>query len=237
MQFHIDPGPGALVKAKQYEVNLRENTALFVSHNHLNHANDANAVISAMTHNGEDKRGVLFVNKTSIEGDEKTHPIITNYHKKCVERIITLNVGNKAGIGNIDIIATPTKHSDEQGPGFKFFTQSFVLSYVGDTEYSKEVAEAHKGSDIVILNVVNPSGFSKKGQMNTEDAIKFLEKTKPSLAIITHFGIKMLSSDPLNEARTIQNTTKVQTIAAKDGMVINPQSYSAVIKQRTLNLY
>ena len=44
-QYHIDPGPGSLVMARESGINLRANTALFVTHNHLNHANDINAVI------------------------------------------------------------------------------------------------------------------------------------------------------------------------------------------------
>ena len=43
-QFHIDPGPGSLVMAKQAGINLRANTAVVVTHNHLNHCNDINAV-------------------------------------------------------------------------------------------------------------------------------------------------------------------------------------------------
>jgi ribonuclease BN (tRNA processing enzyme) len=237
MQFHVDPGPGSLVKAKQYDINLRENTALFVSHNHLNHSNDTNAVISAMTNNGEDKRGVFLASKSVIEGDKEVNPIVTKFHSNCVEKTIIMEPGKKVGIGNVDIVATPTKHNDKEGIGFKFFTQNFVLSYLGDTAYTSELVEAHKGCDIAIINLVNPKEIKNNKQMNTEDAINLLKKIKPSLAIITHFGIKMLSADPINEARTIQRESGVQTIAAKDGMVLNPQSYSALIKQKTLNLY
>ena len=49
MQFHLDPGPGALIMAKMYGINIRENVGVFVSHNHINHANDVNAVIIAKT--------------------------------------------------------------------------------------------------------------------------------------------------------------------------------------------
>lgn len=236
-QFHIDPGPGALIKAKQYDINLRENTALLVSHAHINHSNDANAVIAAMTHNGDDKRGVLITNKTAMHGDEKINPIITQYHKNCVEKYIIMEKEKKIGVDNIDILATPAKHSDQNAIGFKFFTKEFTLSYVGDTSLTKDIANAHKNSDIIILNIKNPGNIKKKEDMNTDDAIKFLNIAKPSLAIITHFGIKMVSQDPINEARTIQKETKVQVIAAKDGMTINPLSYNASIKQKTLNSY
>ena len=35
-QYHIDPGPGSLVMAKEAGINLRANTALFVSNNSIN---------------------------------------------------------------------------------------------------------------------------------------------------------------------------------------------------------
>jgi len=234
-QFHIDPGPGSLVRARQEDIIMRENTAVFVSHNHINHCNDVNAVISAMTHSGLDKRGVLVGNKTVINGEGELKPYVTDYHKNCVEKYIALDQGAKIGINNIDIKTLYTRHQgDINTIGFKFFTPEFTLSYTSDTEYSTALSEAHAKTDILILNVVNPTGVKQEGLLNTDDAIKLIEKVKPALAIITHFGIKMLSANPLTEAREISKKTKVQTIAAKDGLVVNPLSYAAKGKQKTL---
>jgi hypothetical protein len=47
----------------------------------------------------------------------------------------------------------------------------------------------------------------------------------------------MIKADPLYEAREIQRRTNVQTIAAKDGMVINPATYSAKSRNKTLNTF
>ena len=71
----------------------------------------------------------------------------------------------------------------------------------------------------------------------SDDAIKILKQTQPSLAIITHFGNKMIQADILCETRKIQQESKVQVIAAKDGMKVNPESYSSKLKTKTLNLY
>ena len=121
--------------------------------------------------------------------------------------------------------------------GFKFFTPSFTLSYVGDTEYFADLPGHHSNSDIILMNITSPAGTQARKNMNSDDAVKLLRKAKPKLAIITHFGVKMLAADPLNEARYIQKETGMQVIAAKDGMKINPASYSAMLKQKTLNLY
>ena len=69
-QFHIDPGPGALTSAVSCGINLRATTAVFVSHNHIYHCNDVNALIDAMTYSGFDKKGVLISNSTVVNGAE-----------------------------------------------------------------------------------------------------------------------------------------------------------------------
>jgi ribonuclease BN (tRNA processing enzyme) len=236
-QFHIDPGPGALVMARLYEINLRNNTAVFVSHNHINHAAGVNSVISSMTHNGLDKKGVLVGNNSAINGSPDSEPFVHKFYKKCVERYIALDPGSKVGINHIDIRLTKSKHQDENAVGFKFFAPKFILGYTSDTEYTPEIADQYANSDILILNVIFPDSIEKKGLMNTDDAVKFINRVKPRLAVITHFGIKMLQADPLYEAREIQKKTKVQVIAAKDGLVINPVSFSSSVRQKTLKNY
>ena len=236
-QFHLDPGPGSLTQAKEYSVTLRANTAILVSHNHLNHCNDMYAVIEAMTLSGLDKRGVLVTNKTIVEGLKEQRPYLTKYHKDLLEKVITLDKGQKVAIELVEIHALSVEHSDPNAIGFKLFCPRFTLSYTSDTKYSKELVEEMRGSDILILNVVFPSDQANKFNLDTESAIKIIEKVKPRLAVITHFGFEMLKADPLVEAREIQKQTGVQTIAAKDGLVISPEAYAARSPQHRLSKF
>lgn len=240
-QFHLDPGPGALVRAKELGVNLRGNTAVLVSHNHINHANDVNAVISAMTYDGLDRAGVLICAESVVDGYEKKNHSVPGFlmpkSKDSVERVIKLKSTQKVGIEDIEIHALKTNHLDPHCIGFKFFTSDFVLSYSSDTAYAPYIANEYKGSDIIILNVVHPAGEKSSINLSTDDAIKIISKVKPKMAVMTHFGNKMLEHDPIYEIRKIQKETGTQVIAAKDGLSIDPISYSAQMKQRTLNLY
>ncbi len=236
-QFHIDPGPGAVARARDYGVNLRNNVAVLVSHNHMNHCNDINAVISAMTLGGLDRKGVLVTNKTAYNGNPDMEPVLTRYHRGMIERSLILEAGQRVGINEVEIRGTRAHHSEPETIGFKFLTPNFALGYTSDTGYSSDLIEDFSGADIMIFNVVNPRDKKDKFQLNVEDVLRLLPEIKPKLAIITHFGIKMEETDILNEARTIQKLTKIQTIAAKDGMAINPVSYSVSLRQKTLNLY
>ncbi len=227
-QFHIDPGPGALVRASQLGVNLRQNTAILVSNNHLINCNDLNAVIAAMTLDGLDVQGVVIAAESVI-------PHLSDRHSKQVERVIPVGPEKKIGIENVEIQTLFT--TDPAKIGFKIYTPQFLMSYSSNTGYSREIAKQYEGSDILILNIEKPFKEKCEDCLNSEDAVKIINRVKPKLAVITHFGTKMLTSDPLYESREIQRQTGVQVIAAKDGLVINPVSYSASLRQKTLNLY
>jgi len=235
-QFHIDPGPGAIARARDYGINLRNNVAVLVSHNHMNHCNDINAIISAMTLGGLDKKGVLVTNSSALNGSEDMQTYLTKYHLGMIERNIVLEPDQRVGINEIEIRATKAHHTDPTAIGFKFMTPRFILGYTGDTGYNQSLVEDFKDAEIMIMNVTHAEEVDKE-HLNLEDVKRLLKKIKPKLAIITHFGIKMEEIDILNEARTIQRQTKVQTIAAKDGMAINPVSYSVTLRQKTLNLF
>ncbi len=236
-QFHIDPGPNALVMAKETGINLRANTALFVTHNHLNHCNDINAVIDAMTYNGFDKKGVLVANNTVINGSMHYEPFLHKYYRDFLERFIVLEEGRKVGINDVEIKALKAKHSEPNAIGFKFITNDYTLTYTGDTAYSVETISEYENSNVLILNVPCLKKEESKNNLCKEEAIKIIKKVNPRLAIITHFGINFLKADPLYEIREIQKETNCQVIAAKDGMVINPISYDVQQGQKSLYKY
>ncbi len=190
-----------------------------------------------MTHNGLDKYGVVVANETVVNGCDGLRPMLTDFHKNCLERVLIMKPGQKVGINNTEIHALHAFHDDPNTIGFKFFTPNFVLAYSSDTKYSKDIVEQYANSDILILNVTYPFGTDKRELLDSDAATKILQKTKPRLAVLTHFGKRMFSADPLCEAREIQKKSGVQVISAKDGMIINPTSYSAQLRQKTLNLF
>ena len=231
MQFLIDPGPGCLLNAKNLGIHMRENTAILVTHSHVNHSNDLNATISATTHNGLDKKGVLFASKSVIEGN-----ILQEHFKNCMEKIIIAEPGKKIAINKVEIDVFKCEHS-EDSVGFKILCPKFTLAYSGDTEYYKGFEDNFKDIDIIILNVQEPFDKKEKGHLSADDVLKILTKVQPKLVVLTHFGSKMLAADPIEVTRQLEIKSKVNLMAAKDGMTLNPVTYSSGIRQKTLNIY
>jgi|TARA_Y100000310_G_C20643384_1_gene795222 ribonuclease BN (tRNA processing enzyme) len=223
--------------AKETGVNLRANTALLATHNHINHCNDINAVIDAMTYGGFDKKGVLVANNTVVNGSMHYDPFLQKYYKDFLERFIVLGEGRRVGINNVEIQAIKAKHSEPDAIGFKFITPDYTLVYTGDTMYSIEAIDQYDGANVLILNVPYLKKDEGKHGLCKEDAVKIIRRVNPRLAIITHFGINFLKADPLYVMREIQKETDCQVIAAKDGMVVNPVSYAVEQGQKTLYKY
>ncbi|UCC91428.1 MAG: MBL fold metallo-hydrolase [Candidatus Aenigmatarchaeota archaeon] len=219
-RIHVDPGPGALVRAKQYGVNLRKLTGLIVSHAHPDHYTDAEMVIESMTQGTRKKRGVLIGNEFVIKGGGEYRQAISPFHLKILERYEILRPGKKTKIGKIEITATRTKHGEEKALGF-VFKGSKTLGYTGDGEYFQGQEKYFRGCDYLVVNVLRPSNVKWPEHMNTNQAAKLIGLVKPKLAILQHFGMLMLKANPEREARWIEKQTGVKTISARDGMRIN----------------
>jgi phosphoribosyl 1,2-cyclic phosphodiesterase len=219
-RIHVDPGPGALVRAKQYGVNLRKLTGLVLSHAHPDHYTDAEMIIESMTEGTRKKRGVLIGNENVIKGGEEYRPAVSPFHLKLVGRCEILRPGRKTNIGKIEILAVPTRHGEEKALGF-VFRGSKTLGYVGDSEYFGGQEKHFEGCNYLVLNVLRPRNIEWPEHMNSNQAVKLLSGVKPSFAIIQHFGMLMLKANPEREAKWIESQTGVRTVAARDGMTID----------------
>ncbi len=225
VQLHLDPGPGALVKAKDHGVNTSNTTAILVSHNHTSHCNDVNALIEAMTHGGLEHRGIILAAKSVVQQTENSVPVVTKYHMGLVEKVIALEKNHRVGIDHVEIHALPAQHTDPTAIGFKIITPKFTVGYSGDTAFTSEFVESVMGVDLLILNVTYPGKRAQGMNLDTDSAMKIISTVRPKMAILTHFGSDMLKLDPITEAREIQRVTGVQTIAAHDGLTISPAGY------------
>ena len=218
--IHIDPGPGALVRAKQYGVDLRKLTAIALSHAHPDHYTDAEIIIESMTDGTRRKRGILIGNEHALKGGEDYRQVVSPFHLRLLEKYVVMGPGKKTRIGNVEVTATPAKHREDKAIGF-VFSGSKTLGYTGDGEYFPGMEKHFEGCDYLILNVLRPRNANWPGHMNTLQAKELISRVRPKLAVIQHFGMLMVKANPEKEARWLEEQTGVKTIAATDGMKID----------------
>lgn len=220
--IHLDPGPGALVYSLETGLDPQKITGVLVSHCHPDHCNDAGVLIEAMTRGMTKRRGVLAAAHSVLKGSEDCEPCLSQYHQTMPQLVVDAKPGISFDIGDLKITAAKAQHSDPSSVGFRFETADVGdIAYTSDTEYFEGVGKPYKDVRLLLLCAMRPAGSPWKGHMTTEDAVKIIEEARPEMAVLTHFGMKMIFRGPASEAEFIQQKTGVPTIAAKDGMRLN----------------
>lgn len=219
--IQIDPGPGSIAYSNQLNLDPTKVDILLVSHCHPDHDNDSEVYVEAMTNGGTRKRGTLIASKGVIRGNSVCEPRISNYHRGMIGRIAEVTPGDTVDLDSIKIKAVTAKHGDPDAVGFRLKLPSGEIGYSSDTEYFEGIEEQFRGVKLFVLCVLRPRGAPIKGHLCTDEAIKILKGLRPELCVITGFGMRMIYSDPENEARFIEESTKIKTIAARDNMRLN----------------
>ncbi|MEI8349963.1 MAG: MBL fold metallo-hydrolase [Candidatus Omnitrophota bacterium] len=211
----IDPGPGALVRCNSVRPKLDPGTldAILLTHKHLDHAGDINAMIEAMTEGGFKKKGTIFLPADALGEDG----VIFSYLKDFPEQTVLLKKG-KFCIGDISFEIPVRNDHPCETYGIKFFIGDTIVSLVADTDYFDELISIYKGSTVLILNVVFHQRRDDIKHLCLEEAIELIKKIKPRKAVITHFGMSMLKAKPYLLEEKLKEELQADIVFARDGM-------------------
>ncbi|MDQ7823278.1 MAG: MBL fold metallo-hydrolase [Candidatus Eremiobacteraeota bacterium] len=215
----IDPGPGSLVRCalSRPPIDASKLDGLVLTHSHIDHSNDVNIMIDAMTFGGIEKRGVLFAPGECIQG---ANPVLFNYLRQCIGDIVLLEPERQYSLGEITFSTSIRHRHPVETYGLLFRHNGLTISFLADTKYFEELKECYRGSDILVLNVVRDTPFEDDTIMHLsfEDARELVGALKPRKAILTHFGKRMLAAKPALLAKALARETGVEVYAAYDGM-------------------
>ena len=218
----IDPGPGSLVKCmtSKPKLNPLDLDGIILTHRHLDHSNDINVMIEAMTNGGFKKKGVVFAPQDALEGD----PVILKYVRDYVDHVELLKERGNYTLKNISF-STPIKHvHGVESYGLNIRAKNTSISLISDTQYFDGL-ESHYSGDILIINVVRLEPAEHILHLSVEGAEKIIATNKPKLCIITHFGMTMIRAKPWEIAHQLSEKHGVEVIAARDGMTVDLDKY------------
>lgn len=224
-QIHVDPGPGALVRALSHvpPCNPRELAGIALSHKHLDHANDVNVMIEAMTSGGFRRRGVLLAPLDALEGEH----VVLPYAQRFVERIeIAKERSGPYHIGEVEI-RTSIKHIHAvETYGMHFRHLGRTVSYLPCGRYFEGLAEdyASHNPDVLIVNVLRYRDSMDVDHMTFDQAKAVIRTVRPRVAVMQHFGTKMLEQNPERLARELEDDLGIRAIAAYDNMRLDVET-------------
>lgn len=219
--YHVDPGPGALLRLLEKKIDPKKLDGVFVSHKHIDHCNDASLIVDALTNSLNKKRGIFV-------GSKDCSDLLYPEEKASLDKYYLVEKKEKISLGDMNVEVLEARHAEGKCVGFKFYTSSGEISYTSDTEYFSGL-RSHKGARILILNVTRPRNSRIPFHLSTEDAVELISIVKPELAVISHLGMKM---HPIaeRERKFIEEETNITTIIGELGTVITMEKNITIEK-------
>lgn len=218
---HVDPGPGALVRALALVPPLDPATldAIVLSHKHLDHSGDVNALIEAMCQGGWRPRGALVAPRDALERD--ADPVVFPYARRFVpQEYISAEDAGPFALGEDIVLRTGVRlQHPVETYALHFDAAGTRISYLPCTRYFDGIIDAYRSAqpDVLILNVLRWRDTMDVDHLTYDDAVRIVAEVRPGAAIMSHFGTRMLEHDPPALARALEDETGVKCYAAYDG--------------------
>ena len=210
----VDPGPGSIARCALSKPKLDPTKldGILLTHRHLDHSNDINVMIEAMTEGGFKKRGTVFLPADAIEED----PLILKHLRPVIGDIRILEEQKEYGVGEIRF-RVPARQKHPVSTYGLLFDFKPSVSLIADTKYYEGIEELYR-ADVVIINVVFYEDRPGIEHLSLGDARKIIQDMKPQTAILTHFGMTMLTHKPHILAEDLSDELNTRVLAAYDGM-------------------
>ncbi len=218
-QIHVDPGPGALVRALNHvpPCSPRELDAIVLSHKHLDHSSDVNAMIEAMTSGGFHRRGAVLAPADAF-GDE---PVVFPYAARYVERVERLEPSSGPyRVGDVDIFTSMRHVHAVETHGLHFVHGESRVSYLPCGRYFDGLAAdyARHRPDLLVINVLRYRDEMNVDHLTWPHARDIVAEVHPKAVVFQHFGTKMLEADPPRLAQRLEDELGIRAVAAYDGL-------------------
>lgn len=214
----VDPGPGAINLLNEKVDNLEDLDTVIVSHSHLDHYNDAEAVIELITEILQNNCH-LFANETVLKGFNEMERSVKLYHQNQCGRVEVLEEDSTFKLDDLQISSQELFHTDPKTVGFIIENNEDSIGFWIDTEYSDELTKFYKRCNKLVINCSRPKEKSYKGHTSVSDVPDILEQTGPDTCLLTHFSDLFLNYNLDEQEEWLKEKTDVKVVFAEDDMV------------------
>ncbi len=214
----LDPGPGTLVRMAKSRPRIDPSRldAVILTHIHLDHSGDVNALLDAMTEGAKRKKGVLLAPSQAIEGEDR---VVFRYLMGAVN-LVKIKGNSSYALDGLAIESScPHLHGVETY-GIKITHEKGKICFLVDTQFFPGLIDCYSDCTQLVVNTVLRECNSKIKHLCLENVRELASGIRPELIIMTHFGMNMLRAKPWERAEELFRLTGVEIKAASDGMLL-----------------
>lgn len=218
----LDAGPGTLVRCAVVDpdIDVFQLDGIILTHSHIDHSNDVNCLIDAMTGGGLWKRGVVFAPGECLEGD---HAVVLRYLRSFPSEIVTLTERGAYALGDVAFRTSCRHDHGVETYGIRIQLPNRNVSFLIDTKFFPQLIDEYQGTDILIVNVVrfSPQDAPHALHLCLDEVKVLVSEIKPAKTILTHFGMTLLKAGPEEQAKRLADDLGCDITAAFDGRIVN----------------
>ncbi|RMH81034.1 MAG: MBL fold metallo-hydrolase [Acidobacteria bacterium] len=214
---HVDPGPGAFVYLHQIGVDPRSIDLVVLSHIHLDHSSDVNAVIESATDGGKARGVALFAPRSAFEGSAR---VVLPFIRERLAKEGFLEEGSELSYRSVRVKAV-MKHTHHGAETYALLFNDRVL-YVSCALYEDRMLKMYpENVDLMVINTTLYRKTKPIDHLTVKDAEKLISELKPKRVVLTHFGYEFLQNhDPRLVAEELSLRYGVWVISAEDFMEV-----------------
>ncbi|MDR1472352.1 MAG: hypothetical protein LBS75_07500 [Synergistaceae bacterium] len=217
----IDPGPGSLVGicAAAPPLAATDINTLILTHKHIDHSSDVNALAEGMTLRSRAKKGNILLPRDSASGEDAAlmkyfADRIKNTHFHSDRKITEIVPG-------MMVESVIHKHHGVECYGLVFRKDGLpTWGVISDTMAQPHFPERYAECRMLVINTTLPLPVPRLDHMSAADVKSLLQVLRPRLAILTHMGGMLLDMGPERLADRI-STNWTRAVAATDGMTVD----------------
>jgi phosphoribosyl 1,2-cyclic phosphodiesterase len=192
---------------------------LILTHRHIDHSSDINALAEGMTLKSREPRGAVLVTADSIGNEDA---VLLKYITK---RIAGIGIHEDGAIfepaRGTSVESVIHSHHGVQCFGLIFRRDGLPSwGFVSDTASLECFPKRYAGCSLMIINTALKLPRAGLDHMSLPDAESLAAATRPDMAILTHLGNDMLDTEPeFISSRLPGGVARI--IAAFDGMTVD----------------
>jgi ribonuclease BN (tRNA processing enzyme) len=213
----LDPGPGTLVRMARSRppIDITKLDAIILTHMHIDHSNDVNALIDAMTAGGFHKSGILFAPDECLSGENR---VVLTYLRGFLQDIKVLTAEKKYRVGDLAFSTSVRHRHTAETYGVIFDVEGTRVAFMSDTKLFPELLDSYRGADILVMNVVFYEPHETVMHLSVDDVKEIVRAVKPRKAILTHLGMSMVRIRPYELSQRLTDELGSEVVVATDGM-------------------